>query len=157
MSSDVANFYIFTMCVYSRASPDWVLVTTEYQRMAHSWPQSRLHSRVRRYLAPGSPWLSPGSVSRIWAGRETEISAAVLRLTLAHSSAWRRARVGKLLPVREVLAASRLPCPGSRCPGRVSGGACPHVSVWCPEQWAEPSQTWSAGTGSQPHARLGCW
>ena len=37
MSSDVVNFYIFTMCVvYSRASPDWVLVATEYQRMAHS-------------------------------------------------------------------------------------------------------------------------
>ena len=59
--------------------------------------------------------------------------------------AWRRARAGKLLHSgREVLAASRLPCPGLR--RRMSPCQC----LWCPEQWAatpvKPDQRAQADT-----------
>ena len=128
MRSDVLYFH--HVCVQSWTA--WMrLVTTEYQRMAHSWPQCSCSSPGSGgILSPGSPWLSPGLEILSSLERETEISAAVLCWSsgLAPGPGWKAAPL----------------CPGSAGCVSASLSRCEEAHVPMSESvmsWAMSSQS----------------
>lgn len=146
MRSDVLCFH--HVCVQSWTA--WMrLVTTEYQRMAHSWPRCSIHAPVPGQegdiLSPGPPWLSPGLRPEILSSsleRETEISAAVLCWSsgLAPGPGWKAA---PLWPGSVgCVSASLSRCEEAHVPMSVA------VMSWAMS--SPPSQTWSAATGRHP-------
>ena len=138
MKNDV-SFYILIMClcVYCVHLWEWMnLVTTEYQRMARSWPKwctMCLCSGQEVFSFQSSVTVAALSsrVNKILNVREREE-----RKFPQQCGVWRRARVGKLVSAGKSYSRLRFPVPSPGVSG-VSGGAC-----LCPE--SSLSQTWSA-------------